>query len=257
LLNAATPAAVQPLDPESRTLLNMRLAGAVLETYVELGGALGEGKPTPRTIESVASSIGSDMRRLIPMNDGWGHPLRVIGADGEIGILSFGADGVADLPYDDLQAASKPAEPGPNRDIIWVRGEFVQRPERGGDRAKKAMADMRSIGTAIESFAVDNNVYPGPTVGLRPIDEIAKTLEPIYIREVPRTDPWGQPYYVWSTGAAYLIVTGGVDALLDLKYEGAAEPGVAVPSPGPVSRDGDDLVFVNGQFVRWMKDGAL
>jgi type II secretory pathway pseudopilin PulG len=121
------------------------------------------------------------------------------------------------------------------------------------DLTRKAMADLRAIGTVMESFAVDSNVYPGPTSGLRPIEELAGQVEPVYIRKLPRTDPWGQPYYVWSTGQQYLVVSGGSDATLDLKYESSKAPDDAVASPGPVAKDTDDLVFVNGQFVRWAK----
>ena len=48
-------------------------------------------------------------------------------------------------------------------------------------KQKRTMADLRSIGTAIESYSIDNNVYPaaGSMGALQPL------IEPLYIRTMP------------------------------------------------------------------------
>ena len=123
----------------------------------------------------------------------------------------------------------------------------------GWEFTREAMADLRTIGTVMEAFAVDHNAYPGPTTGARPVEELAKQLEPMYIKKLPRTDLWGKPYYVWSTGKQYLVVSGGADGALDQKYEDSGSPKDAVESPGAIITASEDLVFANGKFVRWLK----
>ena len=80
-------------------------------------------------------------------------------------------------------------------------------------KQKRTMADMRTIGTAIESYAVDNNFYPQ---GL--VDATAATISthvtPIYIRTVPTTDGWSN---VWdidtdTLGSEYTITSVAKDA---------------------------------------------
>src|SRR5687768_14126805 len=54
-------------------------------------------------------------------------------------------------------------------------------------KQKRTMADMRAIGTAVESYAVDNNQYPA---GGSPVSTIASVLEPRYIAQLVTTDAW-------------------------------------------------------------------
>lgn len=55
-------------------------------------------------------------------------------------------------------------------------------------RQKRTMADMRAVGTAVESYAVDNNRYPA---GGSALSGIQSTVEPRYIAQVPTLDAWG------------------------------------------------------------------
>jgi hypothetical protein len=254
-----------PLDPASRTMLNMRLSAAVLATFEEQGGRFPEPFPRLVGLERLAPALGSELRREFAPRDGWGQPLRMLLADPEIYLLiSFGADGRPDLDYAELFAsggrrggnADAPDPSSPDRDIVFSRGEFVQRPEAPASPAKRAMADLRSIGTAIESFAVDNDVYPGPTSGLTPIGVFVDDLEPSYIRTLPRLDPWGHPYLVNSDGKAYVVVSAGADGALELAYD---DPSTVAPERRGLmvtTDDNADIVFVNGQFVRWPAEGS-
>ena len=54
-------------------------------------------------------------------------------------------------------------------------------------KQKRTMADMRSIGTAVESYAVDNNVYPVATTSaaLKSIIEAGA-----YMKNMPTADGW-------------------------------------------------------------------
>src|SRR6266496_4024960 len=51
-------------------------------------------------------------------------------------------------------------------------------------KQKRTMADMRSIGTAVESYAVDNNVYPPATDA----NALRNAVQPIYIKSMPTAD---------------------------------------------------------------------
>ena len=56
-------------------------------------------------------------------------------------------------------------------------------------KQKRTMADMRSIATAIETYAVDQEVYPTTT----DVYELSRMLSPDYIRHVPGFDGWENP----------------------------------------------------------------
>jgi len=250
-------AAPEPtLDPATRTMILMRAAGAVLMGYSETGRPLAEPEQKLILGSTVGARIGPELARWLPVKDGWGRPLRFRFLDDEIIVISFGADGLPDLPYDEpVDPTAKPPvrllESSPDRDIILVNDEFAQKPETPRSSAEQALREIRSIGTAMESFAVDNDRYPGPTSGLKTIGIVAGDLEPTYIKELPRVDPWGEPYWVWSNGKSYVIVSGGSDAALDRGYlagDAAApdlEKGVETSDPKA------DIVFLDGQFVRY------
>jgi hypothetical protein len=113
--------------------------------------------------------------------------------------------------------------------------------QRGTSR--RAMDDLRVIGTALETFAVDNSRYP-TTTGWESVDAIRPWLEPAYIHQLPETDPWGMPYQVWSDGQSYRIVCTGADRAMDRDWSVSVESG----SSGDAAVD---LVFGDGQFLRW------
>src|SRR3989442_7420043 len=60
-------------------------------------------------------------------------------------------------------------------------------------KQKRTMADMRSIGTAVESYAVDNNFYP-KNLANSPAATISSHLSPSYIKTVPTADGWNKAY---------------------------------------------------------------
>ncbi len=103
-------------------------------------------------------------------------------------------------------------------------------------KQKRSMADMRSIGTAVESYAVDNNFYP------RNQSAIPSTLiAPIYIKTVPATDGWNNTWVFASnaTGSQYTITSYAKDA-------------AASALTGGQTQDFNcDIIFANGQFFQW------
>ena len=102
-------------------------------------------------------------------------------------------------------------------------------------KQKRTMADMRSIGTAVESYAVDNNVYP-----VAATSTILKGLvEPIYIKTMPTVDGWAKDFQVAAVTTEYTIYSFGKD--------GAGNTCTA----GTTTLFNDEICFINGQFLRY------
>jgi hypothetical protein len=242
---AADPPA--PLDPAAQTILNIRIAAAVLDTFREQGGTFQNRSERLENLGSLSSELGPDLRRELVSRDGWGRALKVFLPDSATyTLISFAADGRRDEERTDPSS--------PDRDIIFSSGRFIQRPRGVESAGERAMADIRAIATALESFAVDSDVYPGPTEGLKTIDTLADDLEPIYVRALPRYDPWGHPYFVWSDDKTYLLVSAGADGSLEDEYASAAEAVEAFGGARSTEDDEEDIVFINGAFLRWPAD---
>lgn len=102
-------------------------------------------------------------------------------------------------------------------------------------KQKRTMADIRSVSTAVESYAVDNTLYPvGNTVSA-----ISASLEPLYIANVPPDDAWGRNFVITSDGLDYTIGSGGKDG------------GALNVIGGPTSSYNDAIIWFNGQFFQW------
>ncbi|MBK8594994.1 MAG: type II secretion system protein GspG [Holophagales bacterium] len=119
------------------------------------------------------------------------------------------------------------------------------------DLFRKAMGEIRSMATAVEAYAVDMNRYPG-RLGTGSPMEGKDIVAPVYIKSLPERDPWGAPYLyeVDPQGLSYRFTSGGSDRILST----SSEPLPATPSltgSFPLSSAGEDIVFQNGQFVRW------
>ena len=114
-------------------------------------------------------------------------------------------------------------------------------------KQKKTMGDMRSIGTAAESYAVDYNRYPAAAASIAgtPSAAIAGTvtasLEPTYIKKLPTLDGWSSPllYGTFLNNSEYVIFSGGRNGTTSAYTGGATTDFNA------------DVVFTNGQFVQY------
>jgi type II secretion system protein G len=103
-------------------------------------------------------------------------------------------------------------------------------------KQKRSMADIRSIGTAVESYAVDNNVYPVAATAA----VLSGLIAPTYIKTMPLTDGWSNTFGVNAVAAQYTLTSLGRD--------GASQGCVA----GTITTGFDqDLCFSNGQFVQY------
>ncbi len=104
-------------------------------------------------------------------------------------------------------------------------------------KQKRTMADLRSVGTAVESYSIDNNQYPvaGDIATLAPL------IEPVYIRNTPQNDGWNKTLVATSIAGLYTVCSNGKD--------GAGT--CATDSGGATNSFNDSITFAGGQFVQW------
>jgi len=104
-------------------------------------------------------------------------------------------------------------------------------------KQKRTMADMRSLGTAVESYAVDNNVYPQATsaAALKTIVEAGA-----YIKNMPTQDGWSHDFQVAAVTTEYTLYS-----------KGKSNTGAATCATGTTSDFNDSICFINGQFMRY------
>jgi general secretion pathway protein G len=103
-------------------------------------------------------------------------------------------------------------------------------------KQKRTMADMRSIGTAIESYAVDANFYPTAATTAA----LTLVVAPVYIKTMPAVDGWSHNWVVASTQTEYTVSSNGKDGT----------PGTCVA--GTVTQSFNaDICFSGGQFIQY------
>jgi len=126
---------------------------------------------------------------------------------------------------------------------------------RTRSRQKQTTADMRAIAVAWEARATEIRSYSvGAHHRQQPAERIttadlARALEPKYIRKLPRTDGWGtefqfstSDYEADGSAGTYIIRSLGSDARADT---------VSNIASGPTLNPADDLIYSNGSFVRY------
>ena len=110
-------------------------------------------------------------------------------------------------------------------------------------KQKRTMADIRSIATAWEAYAVDNNKYTaaGYTTLATSVSygSLSGKLSPSYIKNLPQNDGWGAAYtyYTDAPGQEYQIISLGKN--------GTAQ----TSDVGPTTDFNCDIVYQNGSFV--------
>jgi hypothetical protein len=114
--------------------------------------------------------------------------------------------------------------------------------ETYSNQAERTMAQVRTLATAIEAYAVDNDAYPqAPTVTM-----LEPLLVPTYIASLPASDAWGTPleYTAGADGKSYRIRSAGSDRRFQ-----------PTRAPGRSSKTEDDLIYEDGTFLAWWEEG--
>ncbi|MFQ5719394.1 MAG: type II secretion system protein GspG [Acidobacteriota bacterium] len=112
-------------------------------------------------------------------------------------------------------------------------------------KQKRTMADLRTMGTAVEQYEIDNSFYP---VEAAETDVAGSTflalVQPIYIRQLPTLDGWRFAMRYTSSAVAYTIGSRGKD--------GASGGSLTLTGTGGPMSDFDcDIVFADGSFIQW------
>lgn len=121
-------------------------------------------------------------------------------------------------------------------------------------KQKRTMSDMRALATAVEAYAVDNNVYPTAvacngglfaTLGTAVNISSFTLLSPTYIASPPKVDGWGRflLYNIDAPKNNYNIASYGRD--------NAAGPNSTPAACGTTTDFNDDIVYANGTFILW------
>ena len=109
-------------------------------------------------------------------------------------------------------------------------------------KQKRTMADIRSIGTAVEAYAVDVNFYPrNITFGPVPTT-VATFIEPTFIRQAPDTDGWGGTvsYGSDTLGSEYTVRSFAKDRTQS-----------TTNNTGKTTDFDCDIIYMVGGFVAW------
>jgi general secretion pathway protein G len=118
-------------------------------------------------------------------------------------------------------------------------------------RQKRTMADMRSIATAWEARATDTNSYTAAGALTLPTLAVTATvmnnmLVPTYIKVLPSTDGWKNPYAFAATNDNYAIASAGKTST----PTAGTIPG-SCTTCGPQTDFTADIIFSNGVFVQY------
>ena len=108
-------------------------------------------------------------------------------------------------------------------------------------RQKRTMADIRTIGTAVEAYATDFNFYPKAAAGTTNA-QLITYITPTFIKRLPDADGWNNAMQ-WigdsTAGSTYTIYSQG--------KSGTATTFIS----GPQTDFNAAIVFSNGQFFEW------
>lgn len=108
-------------------------------------------------------------------------------------------------------------------------------------KQKRTMADMRAIGTAVESFAVDNNEYPA---GGSAVSTIKTLLEPRYIAQLVVVDAWNQ-------NIDYISSPTGSPQAYSIESYGKNQNNESAIFKGATTDFNNDILFSQGLFIQY------
>ena len=121
---------------------------------------------------------------------------------------------------------------------------------------EETIADMRSVSTAAEAWAVDHDdLYP-PSLTW---SELQKELEPTYLKTMPMKDGWGNEFawVVSQDRKHYRIVSAGADNAFEWdsrRIVVKAPPKDGAPAEAErmklSDRPEDDIIFADGAFIQ-------
>ncbi|MCM3877275.1 MAG: type II secretion system protein GspG [Thermoanaerobaculia bacterium] len=110
---------------------------------------------------------------------------------------------------------------------------------------------MKTIATALEAYATDQNFYPaaaalalpsGLSLPTTTIGAISGAIHPTYIRAIPLADGWNS-FFLYGANASktdYAVCSAGADGIQE-----------SSPMGGSTTTFNSDIIFVDGTFVQF------
>ena len=111
-------------------------------------------------------------------------------------------------------------------------------------RQKRSMADLRTVGTAVEAYAVDMAFYP-TWVEADMAGAWFTFLEPTYVKTVPRNDGWRSPFRARSESRFYTLGSAARDKVFEAALNSSAYNGRTTTVMDC------DIVYSNGSFMSY------
>lgn len=128
-----------------------------------------------------------------------------------------------------------------------VRPGLEKAPRTDQERQSATIRLLRSLGTAVEEYSINHNLYPRQESVGESVDSLEADLVPAYLRELISTDAWDRPVIYWSDTNSYFVVSAGSDRRFDREYDGDTRTSELLE----VTQDpANDIVFMNGRFVQ-------
>ena len=249
-LMAASTGASTALAQQTATEQELGTAGALIEAHRVMGNLRALPGGCPAAGQGVVE-LGSVLQKAdIPAPetvtlDGWGNPVMAWCAGQEWAVISRGSDGLLAEAYRGLPEVADSRD-----DFVLIDDQrfhappHIERLTQAG-KQKATMADMRSVATAIEAYKIDNDALPAaPTGSFVPVEAILNAVQPIYIRQLPLVDGWGNTFWIWTDGISYRIVSAGRDGILQQDW-------ATTEGAGATTSFESDIVFGDGQFQQW------
>ncbi len=109
-------------------------------------------------------------------------------------------------------------------------------------KQKRSVADIRSLGNVVESYAVDFNAYPGTVddgTETTAVSGLDTYLETTYIQNLPTVDGWDYDIQYDATKSAYTIYSKGRDGSKDGSWTNTETKNFE-----------NDIVFKTGAFYQ-------
>lgn len=207
-------------------------------------------------LERFVKTFPEPYRKRMPVTDPWVNPYSARLLGGNFVVVSRGPNGLLEA-FPAVDGESPPPVPQTDREVrgddivLIVGGPVLNGPRTDRDRQQGTMDDIRTIGTGVEEYSIDNDLYPSQPGRLAPVEEIRPAITPLYIRELPAKDAWGNDILYWSDERSYIIVSMGADGALDQSYATDGGSLGDLKFAGAFADASTDLVFANGQFVQW------
>ena len=241
---------------ERGTHIGLRSLYAVFEIYREATGDYPPSGTHLRQIDAqLRVELGEPYAQNIPLSDGWGNSYFFNSRDNELVLVSAGPNGLVDdagailALQEDRVGAIYRAKSIDGDDLIMVGNSIAKKSPGHRQRQMATVAEMRSLGTALEAYRLDHGVVPGPTGGFVRVLDIAPYLVPTYIKSVPARDAWQTEYLLWCGTHDCVVVSLGADREPDSAYRDMNQPASDIVPRGPFSSPDGDIILVNDDFV--------